>query len=358
MKIYGKKYSRNELKQRIGNIDQIGGIKKYEYIDGVSKGIRAIDIKNGNGFDSTILLDRGMDISHLAYKGVPLCWNSATFETSPIYYEERGLEWLRTFFGGMLTTCGLTYAGHPCTDEGKELGLHGRISNLPAYNVNTDEYWEGDEYLIEITGNVREASVFGDKLELKRKISMKMGEDKIIIEDVVRNIGFEKSPHMIIYHINIGFPILDRNSKLIEPETKIVPYDERSREEIDNYSTFSDPIEGFKENVFLHDIKADKHGMINVAIINEEFGSEGLGVYLKYNKDNLPYLNEWKMIGQGEYVVGIEPVNGQVSGRAKQREGGKLKFLKPDEEVVYYIEIGILKSNEKINEYKKYIQKI
>jgi len=299
-----------------------------------------------------------MDISHLTYKGTPLCWNSATLETSPIYYEERGVEWLRTFFGGILTTCGLTYAGHPCKDEGKELGLHGRISNLPANNVNTEEYWKNDDYFIEVTGSVREASVFGDKLELRRKIHMKMGEDKIFIEDSIKNIGFGKSPYMIIYHINIGFPILDKYSELIEPESKITPYDESSREGIDYYSTFDVPIKGYKENVFLHDIKADSEGQVNVAIINEKFEDKGIGVYLKYNKNNLRYLNEWKMMGQGEYVVGIEPVNCQVCGRAKLREEGTLRFLDPDEVVKNSLEIGILKSNKQINEYREYINKI
>ena len=359
MYLYKRNYSRNELRKKIGDIYQIGGIKKYEYTDGVSKGVRAVDIKNGDGFDATVLLDRGMDISHLDYKGIPFGWNSSTFEASPVFYESKGVEWLRTFFGGILTTCGLTYVGHPCIDQGEELGLHGRISNLPAYNVNTDEYWVDDDYFIEVSGFVRETSVFGYKLELMRKISMKMGENKLIIEDKVKNIGFEKSPHMIIYHINIGFPVLDKNSKLIEPAAAIVtPFDEKSKNGFANYSTFDEPVKGFKEQVFFHDIKADKSGCVNAAIINEEFEGTGIGVYLKYNKDNLPFLNEWKMIGQGEYVVGIEPLNCNVGGRAKEREEGTLKFLQPDEEVKYDVEIGVLKSMEEIIEYKKFIAQI
>ena len=95
MYLYKKKYTRNELRQKIGDIYQVGGVKKYEYSDGVSKGVRAVDIKNGNGFNATVLLDRGMDISHLEYKGAPICWNSSTFETSPVFYESKGIEWQR-----------------------------------------------------------------------------------------------------------------------------------------------------------------------------------------------------------------------------------------------------------------------
>ena len=186
-----------------------------------------------------------------------------------------------------------------------------------------------------------------------------MGENKLIIEDMVKNIGFEKSPHMIIYHINIGFPILDKNSKLIEPANSIItPFDENAKNGFAKYSTFDDPVKNFKEHVFLHDIRADKSGYINAAMVNEEFEDTGIGVYLKYNKDNLPYLNEWKMIGQGEYVVGIEPANCNVGGRDKERETGRLKFLNPDEEVKYYIEIGVLKSNNEIINYRENIERI
>jgi len=357
--LYKKNYTRNEIRKKIGDIYQIGGIKKYEYTDGVSKGVRAVDIKNGDGFNATVLLDRGMDISHLEYKGIPLCWNSSTFETSPAFYESKGAEWLRTFFGGLLTTCGLTYAGHPCMDQGEELGLHGRISNLPSYNVNVNEYWHGDDYFVEVSGFVREASAFGNKLELKRTISMKMGENTLYIKDNVKNIGFEKSPHMIIYHINIGFPILDKNSKLILPAgNAMIPFDDNARKGLSEYATFDEPVKGFQEQVFFHEIKADKSGFVNAAVINEYFEDTGIGVYIKYNKASLPFFNEWKMTGLGEYVVGIEPLNCGVAGRGKEREAGRLKYLEPDEEVNYDLEIGILKSIDEIKEYKELVAKI
>src|SRR4030067_1622952 len=130
MKLFGKKMKKNDILKRIGDISQIGGLKSYELNDGPSKGIRAIDFKTPCGLDFTTLIDRGMDISHLNYKSIPICWKSATRETSPIYYESRDFEWLRTFFGGLITTCGLTYFGQPCVDEGEALGLHGRIYTI------------------------------------------------------------------------------------------------------------------------------------------------------------------------------------------------------------------------------------
>ena len=183
MIIYKKKYTKKEILEKIGDISQIGGIKQYEFNDGVSRGIRAIDLRNGNGLALTVLLDRGFDISDVTYRGASIVWKSITKETHPLYFDKDGNEWLKTFYGGLLTTCGLTYFGPPCEDRGEKLGLHGRISNIQAYNISMDSKWEGDDYWIWVKGRVREASVFGDKLEMERKISMKFGDDKIYIED-------------------------------------------------------------------------------------------------------------------------------------------------------------------------------
>ena len=207
MKIFGKEISREEIHQKTGDISQLGGIKYYEMIDGVSRGVRGIDIKSPCGLDMTVLPDRGMDISNLSYMSTPISWRSTTRDTSNTYYESSGLEWLRTFFGGLVTTCGLTHMGAPDIDEGEELGLHGRISNISAENVCMDGKWEGDSYKMWVKGKVREARVYGDKLELERKITTWMDQPKVILEDVVENIGSQTSPLMVLYHVNIGYPV-------------------------------------------------------------------------------------------------------------------------------------------------------
>jgi hypothetical protein len=146
MEIFGKNISKREIQQKIGDISQLGGVKYYEFTDGTSRGLKAVDIKSPCGLDFTVLPDRGMDISSLMYKSVPIAWRSSTRETSPAYYESRGNEWLKTFYGGLITTCGLSNAGPPCIDNGEELGLHGRIANIPAEKVLADGCWEGERY--------------------------------------------------------------------------------------------------------------------------------------------------------------------------------------------------------------------
>jgi len=354
MYIFGKDLKKEEILKKIGDISQLGGIKSYEFADGVSRGIRAADIISPCGIFMTVLIDRGMDISYLSYKSIPIAWRSATKETSPIYYESKDKEWLRTFFGGLLTTCGLTTMGMPGIENGEELGLHGRISNISAENIYTSSRWYNDEYIMEITGKIREAKVFGDKLELSRKITIFMSLPKIVIEDNIENIGFKESPLMILYHINIGYPVLDKTSKLIEGKSKVIPSDEEAKKGFDKFSEFSEPIKDYKEQVFFHEIDADEEGNSHVAIVNPEFNNgEGIGIALAFNRNNLPYLIQWKQIGEGEYTCGIEPSNSLVRGRVVEREQGKLIFIKPGEIKKYRLEFNILKSNKDIEQFQK-----
>ena len=42
---------------------------------------------------------------------------------------------------------------------------------------------------------------------------------------------------------------------------------------------------------------------------------------------------QWKQLGMGEYVCGIEPGNAFVGGRKEERENGTLKYVEPGESV-------------------------
>ncbi len=353
MNIFGKEISKEEILQKIGDISQLGGVKYYELIDGISRGIRAIDVKCPCGLDFTVLPGRGMDIANLFYKSIPIVWRSATREASPVYYESKGIEWLRTFYGGLITTCGLTTTGQPSIDNGEELGLHGRIANIDAENVLADGCWEGDRYKMWVQGKVREARVFGEKLELSRKITSWMDEPKITVEDTIENIGSETSPLMVLYHVNIGFPVLDEGSELLEAEATVIPGDDEAKKGYEDYNKFTFPVRGFKEKVYFHDIAADNEGYSNVAIVNKNFNNgSGLGIWMRFKKDSLPFMTQWKQMGMGEYVCGIEPCNNLGGGRKIEREKKTLKLIEPGESIDLRIEFNILRSNSDIQSFR------
>jgi len=120
------------------------------------------------------------------------------------------------------------------------------------------------------------------------------------------------------------------------------------------YNQFSGPIHGFKERGYSLDMAEDKDGFATAALVNKSCDNgEGFGFYIKYLKRELPRFIEWKMNGEGTYVVGIEPANCMVGGRAKEREAKTLQFMKPGEKREYHLEIGVLSGKESIEKYEE-----
>ena len=129
MNLYGENLLRSDLQKRVGDMSQIAGLRSSNRTDGTEKGVSSIDFYTGTGFTFTVLPDRGLDISTASYRGIPLCWRSSTGDVAPTFYEPSGNGWLRSFYGGLLTTCGMTNVGPANKDEGEPLGLHdGRAS--------------------------------------------------------------------------------------------------------------------------------------------------------------------------------------------------------------------------------------
>jgi hypothetical protein len=313
MKINGREYSRRELEKRIGNIHQIGGTIHSTGSSGRSKGVGFIDFHTGSGLTFTVVPDRGLDIALCSFKGLNLVYLTPGGIANPAFYEPQGLGWLRTFFGGLVTTCGLTYFGHPGKDGEEELGLHGRYSTTPADSVCDRSGWVGDNYILEVTGTVEEASLFGDKIRLQRSISSSLGSKSLKILDRAENFGFQTSPFTILYHINAGFPLLDESSELFLTSVDIEPYTDPARKGIKDFHRFSAPVHDFVDQDFLHTMACDVTGHALACLINRKL-NDGLGLCLKFHTENLPFLSEWKMTGECDYVVGIEPVNTKILG--------------------------------------------
>jgi hypothetical protein len=322
--------------------------------DGRSKGVAAVDVDTGSGLRFTALPDRGLDISLASYRGVNLVYLTPNGEVHPAYYEPQGSGWLRTFFGGLLTTCGLTYLGPPGKDGEEELGLHGRYTTTPARQFRDDSRWEGDEYRIELTGIVEEASLFGDKLRLTRTIATAIGRKSLAILDLVENFGYRPSPFTILYHVNAGFPLLGAASRVVVTARKTEPCDAKSAEGLGQWQSCSGPIAGFAEENFLHTMAGDEEGRAWAAVVNPELAG-GLGLYVKFDARTLPYLNQWKMLAEGDYVVAVEPCNAPCENRADLRAKGLLPILAPGEQRTMQVEIGVLDGQDEIDQFQRTI---
>jgi hypothetical protein len=332
--------TRSDVQRRVMDLRQLVDIRPFELSDGPERGVRCLHVRNAAGLDFTILADRGMGLYDAQYHGVPLAWLSSVGVTHSAYAEQPGFGWLRTWPGGFLTPCGLTQVGSPCNDNGEELGIHGRLSNLAAQQLKWGAGWQNDRYVLWAEGTLIETSVFGVNLVMTRRISTTLDEAKMWIEDRVENRGFAPAPLMILQHFNLGFPLVDSSTRLVLPTHTTVPRDEAARPGLDHCLEFDEPIDDYAEQVFYHDLQADADGKVEVRLVHAAFNNgQGLGVAWRYPKVEYPILTEWKMMRAGFYAVGVEPGNCHVEGRVKERERGTLQTIAPQEVRMLNIEL-------------------
>jgi hypothetical protein len=353
--LFGKTYTQRELLAHVGSLSQVGGVREMAYQEGTARGARVAQFETGTGLAFNVLLDRGMDIGAARYRGAALAWEAAPGPAHPAYHERQGLGWLRTFHGGLVTGCGLTTAGAPAVDQGEPLGLHGRLSHLPAEGTWVDGTWRndgvrGDAYEMWARGRMRQAVVFGENVTLTRRVWAYLGESRLFIRDVVVNEGHATVPHMLLYHCNFGWPLVDEGTRLVTPARSVTSRDPVAEAGIASHSTYEGPTAGYAEQVFYHDMLADDAGFVTAMLANRRFDEgRGIGAYLRYRRDTLPRFSQWKQVGQGDYVTGLEPANCLVEGRDKERERGTLQFLEPGEAREYLLEIGVLDGLEAID---------
>jgi len=331
--------NKSETLKYIGNLSQLGYCRHYTLEEGRARGMRAADINNGSGLQYTVLPDRGMDISLAAFRGLNLVYQTCNGETHPSYFEPEGIGWLRTFGAGLLTTYGLTYLGSPCIDEGEQLGLHGRYSTIPVSRFTDLSGWEEDNYIYKLKGTIEEGYIFGNKLRLEREISSVGGQNRIHIKDTVTNFGSKPGPYTVLYHMNFGYPMLTEDAELLIEPSATLPRDADAIPGLDEFRRFIKPQPEYREQVFYHTMKGDINGDTSVILKNRK---AGISVVIRFNIKQLPYVNQWKMMGYGEYVLGIEPSNVLCKSRNILREEKILPMLQPGESTTNNIDIEIL----------------
>lgn len=330
---------------KISSTAQLGGIETSILDNGPGKGTRIAWINTGTGLRYKIVIDRAMDIADAFYNQHSLSWLSYPGITYPQPFSSNGIDWLRTFGGGLVTTCGLTHMGGPEKDEFGERGLHGQISNTPAEieSIIQPDPLAG-KMTMSITGKMKESRVFGPSLELKRTISGTLGEPYISIRDEVTNRANTPAPHMLMYHFNFGWPLVDEGTQLLLEGDMHVLDEERDGKIFNSKNNFRKcplPLKehkGFGEAVAYFDVQPDNNGDCLTGLYSNRLG---MAVLLKFKKEQLQWLTNWQHWGPGEYVTGIEPCTNPPIGQATARKQNQLLFIEPGQTRVYDLKLEI-----------------
>ncbi len=338
MNLFGTTYGLRDLQAYTGRTEQLYGIRLAELGDGRERGVRVAEIRNGGGWQFTVLLDRGLDLGDASFRGVPLAFLAAGEFAHPAFFSDRGLDWLRSWGGGLLTGCGLRNVGGPGEVDGEPFSLHGRLSNLPARQVQAYEREVDGQVTLVLEGTIGETRMFGENLRLVRRISTPVGGDTIHIEDTVTNLGFRPEPVFVLYHTNWGFPMVHEASTLAAVPHPVTPRDAGAAPALGAWMQMQPPTAGYAEQVFYHDIPAAADGFAAIALSSPR---AGLRAEIAWRTRELPVLVQWKMMGQGAYVTGLEPANCKVGGRAAELAAGPHCVLSPGEARTFALRLRV-----------------
>lgn len=363
--LFGKHYTRAELMRRVGHISQIGGVQLLASEDGVSRGVRYLEFRTGTGLHFKVAVERGMDVGCCEYRGQSLAWIPPTMLPAPWYFEQQeGFGWLRTALGGFNNSCGMIHIGNPETADvshynfparAKETyGVHDRMALIPGQLTRYGERWDGDECILEAEGKVVQAQTYGENLVMTRRYTARLGEARFFMRDEIENAGFLPTEHMLLYHINIGFPVVDDGSEFVAPVRKppSIP-DGLPVSDPNEYARFIAPQKDWLLQGFELDMAAEDDGSVPLAIVNRA----NFGVYVVYNQRQMPQYLEWRMMGEGQYAVGIEPCT-NTFGRDIARDLGQLIVLQPGDRRVYDLEVGVLDGAEAVRAFRERVRKL
>lgn len=356
--IYGREMSKEDVLRYAGNVDQIAGIRHEEILDDRARGIKVYNVNN-SVIEYTLTESKALDVFDFKYKGMGLCFKSKPGIVMPGTVDANGWNFLRgACSGGLIYSCGFSNVGlfgeSPVWNDYDM--FHGRLRTLPATNLCAKTYWEGDEYYLTVSGEMRENALFKENLSIRREIKTKLGSKSFTFNTEVENESFYPTPIMHMLHVNSGFPIVDKDSRFIASVSKTHCMTESAEANVENFKVMSAPVDRLPEEVFVHEPYADKDGYSASAIVNDK---TKLGLMIKFKVSQFPYLLEWKSMGSGDYVLGMQPTNCYASGTAEEiKRNGALPMIQPLEKKCFELEVTVLDGDDDIKAAEDYINSL
>jgi len=359
--------TRRDFERRVGDARQVFGVELMEYADGPQRGVRSLEFRTGAGLSFSVLVDRSMDIGRFDHRGLPMAWQSPTGFRQPQLLDamdEQGAGFMRGF-SGLLCTCGLDHirqpdrsaAGHYDLPLRREIHypMHGRGAFQPATLDGYGLRWEDDECWLWCQGTVTQAQVFAENLRLTRRIESRVGDNAIEIVDVVSNHGFSQTPHMLLYHINVGWPLLDKGARLIAPVTEIRSANMPASIQQSGYRVQAAPTRGYVQQVFDLGFRAESDGRVPVALVNDRLA---LGFGLEFDSKAFRCLQQWQAFGEGVYGFALEPATSHWGSRADAEHAGEVIWLQHLESRTYRSRISVVEGSDAITRLEQRVARI
>lgn len=328
-----------------------GGIsvRRGRFAGGVSEGVEVVELDSGVT-KVVVLPTRGMGIWQLESAGTRFGWNSPI--EGPVHpgfvptWEPSGLGWLEGF-DELLVRCGIESNGAPEFDEQNHLvyPLHGRIANLPAKRLQIEVDKEAGR--VSLIGEVLESRLFFKKLRLRSRITLTAGQAEVEIEDTITNELARPAEAQLLYHINIGPPVLGEGAEVVGHFQEVTPKDELSAGEVESWEKMGPPEAGYAERVYFTKPVIDPEGQ-SAAMLRSADQALGLGIV--YDSRTLPHFIVWKNTAAKSdgYVVGLEPATNLPNTRSEEAAAGRVIRLAAKETARFALQLHPLTTRDQV----------
>ena len=299
--------------------------------NGVSAGVEVVEIDNGR-MTFTVLTTRGMGIWAAERDGRRLGWKSPVRgPVHPCYVplmEPSGIGWLEGF-DELVVRCGLESNGSAVFDaQGRLLfPLHGKIANRPAHSLRVEI--DRDRGRIVLHGVVDEIRFHFQKLQLRTAISTPFHGAQIAWHDEVVNLGGAPATMQMLYHVNLGEPLLAPGARLIAPVKAVCPHDRYPDERgTRDHQVYPQPTDVGSQQSFFYELLADPDGETKV-LLQHPAGDQG--ATLSYNQRQLPWFTQWRnnVPSADGYVTALEPGTNFPNPRPFEEQHGRVVYLPP-----------------------------
>ncbi|MEZ0449316.1 DUF4432 family protein [Cellulomonas sp. ICMP 17802] len=272
-------------------------------------GVIAVRLAGGLAFD--VLPDRGLDLGAAWWGSTPVAWRSPNpVDPGP------GRGWEERFLGGLLATCGPDNIGEPRGSSGQ----HGTHHLTPATDVHWSRERVGAAWQVHVTGTVPHTSLGGPRILVERSIVATTGVPAVEVSDVVRNVGDEPVGVPLLYHVNLGAPLLRPGARLrVDADTAVV------REPL---PPGRDPLLTPAPGPGLAPVVAEHVGVRGAqAVLDGD--DEHPDVVVTWTGATLPRLCTWSWPARGAYVLGVEPTNAPLFGPERDLPHAGAPVLEP-----------------------------
>lgn len=327
---------------------------------GASEGVELVEIDNGR-LTLKVVASRGLGIWHAEMDGERLGWNSPV--RGPIHpvfvplMDPAGTGWLEGF-DELMVRCGLESNGSAVfSPEGRLVyPLHGKIANRPAHSLRiTVDDVAGT---IALHGVVDEIRFHFQKLQLVSTLTTSFHGTTFEWHDQVINLGGGPAQMQMLYHINIGRPLLTPGARLIAPVRTVSPHDcYLDPGGTSSYRTYPE-IEGLPmQQSYFCDLLAGPDAMTCVLLQN---AVQERGLAIQFNVRDLPCFSLWRnnVPDQDGYVTALEPGTNFPNPRPFEEQHGRIISLAAGEKWQATVKLDWLTDRHKLSESQRKIEQL